>query len=73
MTSVAYRTLTLISFNFESLLFLKSFISFSRRLHSAAAAFCFSLACAIISLNSERACLAAATSLIIYRQFKAVD
>ena len=38
------RILTFISFNFESLLFLKSAISSSNLLTSAEAVFCFSLA-----------------------------
>jgi hypothetical protein len=59
------RNLTLISLSFESLLFLKSSISFSRRLQSAWAAFCFSLAALIVSFASASVFLAASTSAMI--------
>jgi hypothetical protein len=59
------RQLTLISFSFESLLFLKSSISFSRRLQSAKAIFCFSLAPSMLSLASASVLRAASTSAMI--------
>jgi hypothetical protein len=68
MTGVSQGRRTLISFSLESLLFLKSSISFSSRLTSAFAWFCLSLDWVMTSLSLRMLALSASTSAMICDQ-----
>lgn len=63
---------TFSSLSFESLFFLKSSMSFSRRVISFLASFCLSLDVTIVSLNSAMAALRSATSAMTWKAHKRV-